>query len=175
MVAGGAVGVPDSGVCLQTGSVPHLSSILLKPSLYEMSVPVAVGRQCWSWMELALDLQQTGSESETFAPCLLNSLFTQTRLRQVIRKRDGRCCQLPTLPLCHCLSLPAPHSPWFSTLGPPGSGCGGALTRVGKGQVHNRVLCTPMCPRVPLQGESPWVCWTMIPVWGCFVTWCHLG
>lgn len=57
-ISGGAVGVPDSGMCLPTGSVPHLRSCLVKLSLHEVSVPVAGGWQCLSWMELPLDLQQ---------------------------------------------------------------------------------------------------------------------
>lgn len=68
-------------------------------------MPRAVGWQCPSHVELALDLPQSGKESETLPSVYFNSLFTQTRLGWVIRKRDRA-----DWPLCHFvpLSLPVP-------------------------------------------------------------------
>lgn len=51
---------------------------------------------------------------------------------------------------------PAPHGPCFSSPG-----------WVGKGQVEHRLPCPA--------GTKALAVLSMAPVWGCFVTCCHLG
>lgn len=109
--SGAAVGVPGSGMCLLTGSVPHLCSCLVTLSLYEVSVPVL------GVAVPVLDGAAPGSAREMkvkLLPSVCLTPFDTNRLGRVLRELLG----IAHLAAVSLFLHPAAHGPASAHLVP---------------------------------------------------------